>query len=63
MKKDKQFYIERAKKGKENKQKLVQQIADMMVDDVYNYQDVIKDLIIESLQKNSQTTLKEQWLC
>lgn len=53
-----QFYKDRAKKAKENKQQLIQEIVDNMMNNTYNYKDVIRDLLTEVFQKTSQKELK-----
>lgn len=56
-----QYYIDRAKKAKQNKEKLIEEIVDNMMNDIYNYKDVIRDLLTEVFQKTSQKDLKT-WL-
>jgi hypothetical protein len=61
MKKDKEFYANRTKKAKENKEKLVEEIIDMILDNSHNYRDVIESCIRESFSKCPQSELKT-WL-
>lgn len=61
MKKDKQFYIDRAKKGKENQKQMVEEVVEMIMDATYAYRDIIRDCLYESFSKCPQHELKT-WL-
>ena len=52
-------YLERAKKAKKNKEKLIKDLISDMMDDNYGYRDFIEGLCYEALQKRSQKELKE----
>ena len=45
-------------KRKENKEKLVEEVVGMIMDDMENYEDHIRDLITEVLHKRTQKELK-----
>jgi len=50
-----------AHKRKENKQKLLDEVVEMIDEDHYNYRRVIKDCLYESFSKCTQKELKT-WL-
>jgi len=53
-----EFYTNRVKKAKENKNKLIQQLIREFRDDVYNWENYIMDLCEEALSKRTQKELK-----
>lgn len=48
-------------KRKNNKEKLVEKVVEMIKDDPYNYKEVISDCLYESFSKCTQVELKT-WL-
>ena len=50
-----------SQKRKENKQKLINEILDMLSGDIYNYEELMLELCEESLKTRTQKELKE-WL-
>lgn len=50
-----------SQKRKENKQKLINEILDMLSGDIYNYEELMLKLCEESLKTRTQKELKE-WL-
>lgn len=59
--KDKEFYTNRAKKAKENRQQMVNDVVEMIMNETFNYKDVIRDCLFESFSKCTQHELKT-WL-
>lgn len=50
---------ERAKKQRINKDKLIEELIEDMFEDTYNYEDYMRGLCREALQKRTQKELKE----
>lgn len=50
-----------SQKRKENKQKLINEILDMLSGDIYNYEELMLELCEESLKTRTQKELK-YWL-
>jgi len=53
-----EFYTKRAKKAKENKNILIDDVVNDLMENSFDYHDFIKDLMKEALSKRTQTELK-----
>lgn len=50
-----------SKKRKENKDKLINQVYDMITDDLYGYKELVNEFIFKGISKMTQKDLKT-WL-
>jgi len=53
-----EFYTKRAKKAKENKNILIDDVVNDLMENSFDYHDFIKDLMKEALSKRTQKELK-----